>query len=89
MLEARLVVSGLVQGVFYRASVKKAAETLRLAGFVRNLPDGRVEIIVQGSERELKEFERQCYTASRAARVERVEAQFREPGKRYRNFIIK
>lgn len=42
-------VSGRVQGVFYRASLAEKAQQLQLCGFVRNLPDGRVEYLVQGA----------------------------------------
>ncbi len=45
----RVFVSGRVQGVFYRASLAEKANTLDLTGFVRNLPDGRVEFVAQGA----------------------------------------
>lgn len=44
----RVFVSGRVQGVFYRASLAEKANGLDLTGFVRNLPDGRVEFVAQG-----------------------------------------
>lgn len=46
--EARVVVSGRVQGVFFRASTHDAAARNGVRGFVRNLPDGRVEAVLQG-----------------------------------------
>lgn len=45
----RFLVSGRVQGVGYRAFVRRIAEPLGLAGHARNLPDGRVEVIARGS----------------------------------------
>lgn len=46
--------SGLVQGVGFRFSVERLASTLDIKGFVRNLSDGRVEIIAEGKEEDLK-----------------------------------
>lgn len=47
--EARVVVSGRVQGVWFRASTREVADALGVRGFVRNLPDRRVEAVLQGS----------------------------------------
>ncbi len=44
----RCLVSGLVQGVFYRASTQRKAEELGVTGYARNLPDGRVEVLACG-----------------------------------------
>jgi len=46
--EARVVVSGRVQGVYFRASTKDAAVRWGVRGYVRNLHDGRVEAVLQG-----------------------------------------
>lgn len=48
MPAARFLVSGLVQGVFFRASTQARARELGLAGHARNLADGRVEVVAQG-----------------------------------------
>ncbi|MBU3967533.1 MAG: acylphosphatase [Euryarchaeota archaeon] len=45
-----VLVSGTVQGVFFRASAKKIADELHLTGWVRNLDDGRVEAIIEGEQ---------------------------------------
>lgn len=52
------IVKGKVQGVFYREFTRREAEALGISGFVRNLKDGSVEVIAEGEERQLKEFER-------------------------------
>ena len=57
-MRKRLLVyySGRVQGVGFRYTVREAACGYEVAGFVRNLPDGRVELVAEGEEPELKAF---------------------------------
>lgn len=50
MKACRYLVSGKVQGVFYRVFTRNTASSLKLTGWVRNLPDGRVEVFAQGEE---------------------------------------
>ena len=47
---AKIIVSGTVQGVFFRGFVKKKADELGLTGFIRNLEDGNVEIVIEGEK---------------------------------------
>jgi acylphosphatase len=49
-LRARVVVSGRVQGVWFRESMRRRADELGVGGWVRNLPDGRVEALFEGPE---------------------------------------
>jgi acylphosphatase len=49
-------VSGRVQGVFYRAGTVEQARSLGLDGFVRNLPDGRVEVVLKGARTAISEM---------------------------------
>ena len=50
MICRRSFVSGRVQGVFYRATCVRRAQELGITGFARNLPDGRVEVLMEGEE---------------------------------------
>lgn len=50
MSAARFIVSGKVQGVFFRASAREQAQALGLRGYAKNLPDGRVEVLAAGSD---------------------------------------
>jgi acylphosphatase len=68
------LVSGRVQGVFFRAETESLARRLQLSGWVRNLPDGRVELVACGEEARLKELERWLWQGPRQARVEAVVA---------------
>jgi acylphosphatase len=68
----RFLVSGQVQGVFFRASAESTARRLGLTGWVRNLRDGRVELIACGEEAQLEELERWLWQGPPHARVEQV-----------------
>lgn len=69
---ARLVVTGRVQGVFYRGWTVETAQRLGLAGWVRNRRDGSVEIAAWGSAEALEALEAACHDGPPAARVDAV-----------------
>ena len=69
---ARFLVSGKVQGVFYRASTRERALDLGLSGRATNLPDGRVEVIAAGDATALDALEAWLHQGPSAARVEAV-----------------
>lgn len=54
MKRVRAIVSGRVQGVWYRAHTRDKARALNVTGFVRNLPDGTVEILAQGDDTQVE-----------------------------------
>ena len=62
---------GKVQGVFFRASTKEVADKLGVSGWVKNLPDGRVEVVAEG--RDLSEFIKWLHKGPPGAVVEKVE----------------
>jgi acylphosphatase len=72
MPAARFLVSGRVQGVFYRAGTREQARELGLAGYARNLPDGRVEVLAGGDAAALDALERWLWQGPPAAQVEAV-----------------
>ena len=67
------LISGRVQGVWYRGSCQQQALKLGLKGWVRNLPDGRVEAVASGSESSLEEFEHWLQQGPPMARVTDVD----------------
>ena len=71
------LVRGRVQGVFFRSSTQREAKRLGLAGWVRNLPDGTVEIVAEGDDDALKELLGWVQRGPTAARVERVDSRWR------------
>jgi len=66
-------VAGRVQGVWFRANTQKTAQDLGLEGWVRNLPDGSVEIHVQGDDRSVNRLLSWCYQGPSGARVDKVD----------------
>lgn len=75
----RFVVSGKVQGVFFRASTASEARRLGVRGHALNLPDGRVEVLAIGNTAAVDELGRWLHRGPPAARVERVERQPESP----------
>ena len=73
-----MVVSGRVQGVFFRGAAAQEARALGLSGWVRNLPDGRVVILAEGGRRNLEMLFAWAHQGPPAARVEEVEAEWSE-----------
>ena len=76
---ARIVVTGIVQGVAYRQSTVLEAERLGLAGWVRNLPDGRVEALAEGPRERVESLVAWCWRGPPAARVSDVAVRWEEP----------
>ncbi len=72
MPAARFLVSGKVQGVFFRASTREHALDLGLSGRATNLPDGRVEVVAEGSAEALAALEAWLQEGPPAAHVESV-----------------
>jgi acylphosphatase len=71
----RCVVAGRVQGVYYRAATAERAGQLALRGWVRNLPDGRVEAVAAGPVEALTEFASWLWTGPPAAQVDSVQVE--------------
>ncbi len=75
-MTCRFLVSGMVQGVGFRWFVARHARALNLTGFARNLPDGRVEVLVSGGEAPaIARLEGLLRTGPAHAQVDRVERQ--------------
>ena len=79
LLRARVLVSGRVQGVFFRDSTREKAEALGLSGWVRNLPDGRVEAVFEGDGDRVEEIISWCETGPPDAGVQNVSTENEEP----------
>lgn len=76
MRRAHIVVSGLVQGVFFRSFVQENALKLGLKGFVRNLPSGEVEAVVEGYDEGIEKLIGKLKAGPPSARVENVDVKW-------------
>ncbi|MGH3148962.1 MAG: acylphosphatase [Rubrobacter sp.] len=86
---ARVSISGRVQGVFFRDSAREKAEQLGLAGWVRNLSDGRVEALFEGPSPKVKEMVEWCEHGPSHASVDSVDTDFEEPGGDLQRFEVR
>jgi acylphosphatase len=78
-VRAHVFVSGRVQGVYYRATTRETARERGVDGWVKNLPDGRVEAVFEGDREAVEEIIEWCHTGSPDARVDDVEIEYDEP----------
>lgn len=78
-IRAHVFVSGTVQGVYYRATTREEARERGVDGWVKNLPDGRVEAVFEGPEGAVRDIVEWCETGSPAADVDDVDVEFGEP----------
>jgi acylphosphatase len=75
---AEVVVRGAVQGVFFRVETRDRARSLRLAGWVRNAPDGSVEAAFEGEDERVESMVEWCRRGPRGARVDDLEVTWTE-----------
>jgi acylphosphatase len=75
----RIVVHGLVQGVFFRDSCRREAQEAGVSGWVRNRPDGAVEALFEGSEDDVQRMLDWARRGPPYARVERVDVIEEQP----------
>jgi acylphosphatase len=87
--QARFVISGRVQGVWYRASTQERAVALGLSGWVRNMPDGRVEVLAQGPADRIQALIDWCFQGPPLARVDNIEADWTDPTETLGRFSIR
>jgi len=83
-----VMISGRVQGVFFRASSRDAARERGLQGWVRNLPDGRVEALFEGPEEEISDMLDWCRHGPPGALPESVEPTWEEFQGDFKDFRI-
>jgi acylphosphatase len=88
-VKVHIVIRGVVQGVFFRHYTKQKAEELGLTGWVKNLPDGRVEAIFMGNKEQVEKAIEWAKKGPPRARVEGVEINWQDNIEDFNNFQIK
>lgn len=89
MKQVHLFISGFVQGVGFRHFVRHEAERLGLTGWVRNLPDNRVEAVAQSSDKKtLEEFVKICEKGVFLSEVEKAVVEWEEANEKFEDFQI-
>ena len=89
MKKNHVVIEGKVQGVFFRANMQRVARSLDLAGWVRNLPDGRVEAVLEGAENNMAAMLDWCRQGPPYAVVRQVEVTEEPYSGDYMDFSIR
>jgi acylphosphatase len=89
MKRAHVFISGRVQGVFFRAETQRAAMGLNLTGWVRNVPDGRVEAAFEGEDTNVDKMLTWCHHGPPAARVQEVIIKEEPYTDEFSNFSVK
>lgn len=89
MKQVQLNITGFVQGVFFRASAQNAARKLQLTGFVRNLPDGSVELVAEGEEALLNRLIDWSQKGPSGSRVDNVSISWKDVENKFNGFSIR
>ncbi len=87
--QVRLVVSGRVQGVFFRDSARRKAKKIGLVGWVMNQEDGTVKIMAEGEKDKLEEFIQWCYNGPIMAKVDKVKEEWKTAQEKFDKFEIR
>ncbi|HII17653.1 TPA: acylphosphatase [Candidatus Woesearchaeota archaeon] len=89
MLRLHLIISGTVQGVFFRSFTQKTAQRLGLTGYARNLPDGTVEVVAEGEKEQLEKLIAFCRKGPDRAYVEEARVAWQKSSKEFTAFSVR
>lgn len=89
MKRLHMIVSGRVQGVFYRDFARREAEKLGVVGYAKNLSDGNVEIVAEGGEDALKSFISRCKKGPLMAFVKNIDAKEEQATNEFEDFDVR
>ncbi len=89
MRRCNIYISGRVQGVSFRSYMKEHASALGLHGFVKNLEDGRVEVIIEGNEKKIEQLIEKIKEGPPRAKIDDVSVTWEEARGEFRDFDVK
>lgn len=87
-IRAHLLISGKVQGVYFRQNMKQVARRHNVTGWVTNLRNGKVEAVLEGEDMNVNEVIEWCHVGPSEARVDNVEVRFEEYKGEFDSFNI-
>ena len=88
MIARKFLISGLVQGVGYRFFAQRSSATHQVRGYVRNLEDGRVEVLAEGNAKAVEAFRQDLAAGPAYSQVGQIEELVMEPSGLYSSFRI-
>jgi acylphosphatase len=86
---AHIFVFGKVQGVFFRENTRKKAAEFELSGFVKNLPNGKVEAVFEGEQEKIEKIIQWIKKGPEAAQIENIEIDWQDYKEEFKNFEIR
>ncbi|OGZ17926.1 MAG: acylphosphatase [Candidatus Nealsonbacteria bacterium RBG_13_36_15] len=84
-----ILVSGLVQGVFYRSKTLRKSKNLNLTGWVKNEPNGSVKIVAEGEEENLGELIGWTKSGPPLAKVNKIKVEWEKDKEEFKDFEIR
>ena len=88
-VRVQLTIEGWVQGVFFRTSTVQEAKRLGVKGWVRNCPDGSVEVVAEGRKKKIDELIQWCQQGPAGAQVRNVQPRWEDHQGAFENFSIR
>ena len=89
IISARLLITGKVQGVYFRFNMQQIAKKNSVVGWVRNLPDGRVEALLNGNKIDVNNVVEWSKIGPENSRVDEVKIEYGEHSREYSDFVIR
>jgi acylphosphatase len=87
-IQAHAIIRGRVQGVFFREETRRAARGYGVSGWVRNLPDGTVEAVFEGTREQVEQVLEWCRKGPPFARVDKVDVKWKSAAGKFSDFNI-
>lgn len=87
-IQAKVIVKGRVQGVFFRRTVLEHSKGFAITGYVKNLESNQVEIVVQGEKEEIERFIKKIKSDPKKAFIESIDIHYENKNESFDSFVI-